>query len=318
LGAIPPRGRDPGIRPFLLGLLLLGVAAGAGLRPAEGQGPGPETRLARLLERAKAYCRKLENASLDFTCIEKIEEKLYRPSEILPDILVSNPASAGRASYGYATPRQNYYVHTYVYDYQFVRVGERRTERRRVIEEDGRKKKPDDAVLETETIRVENALFGPIGLFGESWQSRHDYRIVGEETLSGKKVVIIEVVPKPGLDAPHCFGRAWVREDDAGTVKIAWDQTSVGNYRAIEARAMFYEAEPKLASVTEYGMEKNGLRFPSRDTTEEAYVKNGKTFVLSRTTIVYRDYKFFTVETEVHYGPSGPRASPPGRPPGVR
>jgi hypothetical protein len=54
--------------------------------------------------------------------------------------------------------------------------------------------------------------------------------------------------------------------------------------------------------VTEYGFEKNGIRFPSRDTSEEAYLKpDGTKFIRSRTSVVYRDYKFFTVETDIKY-----------------
>lgn len=34
------------------------------------------------------------------------------------------------------------------------------------------------------------------------------------------------------------------------------------------------DAAPQLTSVTEYSLEKNGLRFPSKDTTEEAYIKS--------------------------------------------
>ena len=258
-----------------------------------------DERLARILEQTQKYCLKLERAALDFTCLEKIEEKTYSLPEILPDTVIS-PSSAG-VNYSYPSSKKPY-SHLYVYDYQFVRKGDRKTERRTLIEENGRKKKEEDAQLTTFNIRVENALFGPIGLLGAQWQAHHDYRIIGEEIQKGKKIMIIEAVPKPSLNRPHCFGRIWVQEDDASILKISWDQTSVGNFLMIEATAQQLRAEPRLTSVTEYGLEKNGVRFPSKDTTEEAYLlKNGKKFVRSSTTILYKDYKFFTVETEVRY-----------------
>ena len=43
----------------------------------------------------------------------------------------------------------------------------------------------------------------------------------------------------------------------------------------------------------------NGVRFPSLDFTEEAYINaGGNKFVRSEARVLYRDYKFFTVETE--------------------
>jgi hypothetical protein len=182
-----------------------------------------------------------------------------------------------------------------------VRKADRNVEKRTLIEEDGRKMKTENAELTTTTIRVQNALFGPVGLLGESAQDGHDYRIAGEESRKGRKVLVVEATPRPGLDRQHCYGRIWLYADDGSVLKISWDQTSVGNFQLIQARAKQLGAEPQLTAVTEYGLEKNGLRFPSEDTTEEAYLKGGKKFVKSLTTIQYKSYKFFTVETEVRY-----------------
>lgn len=300
-------GRDPDPRnhrrPRMAGIVLI-ASASAGLLagPARSQDAAADQRLVQLLTKTRAYCLKLETAALDFTCLEKIEERTYPLDEILAEAAVMDSAMNGRAGYSYAMPRQqNYYTHTYAYDYQFVRKADRKVEKRTLLEEDGRKTKTDDAELATTTVRVQNALFGPIGLVGESAQSGHDYRIAGEETVKGKKVAIVEAVPKPGLERHHCYGRIWMHEDDGSIVKISWDQASVGNFQMIRARAQEIGAEPQLISITEYGLEKNGLRFPSRDTTEEAYLKGGRKLVKSLTIIAYKDYKFFTVETEVRY-----------------
>lgn len=266
------------------------------------QESGDDEKLKEILVRTKDYCIKLEKAALDFTCKEKIEEKIYKPPEIKPDMVISSPSQyAGRVAYSYPS-LQRPYLHTCVYDYQLIHKEGQKTEDRTLIEENGRKKNEKNAKPETLSVRVENALFGPIGLLGAEKQALHDYKIIGEETQKEKKIIVIEAVPKPSLNRPHCFGRIWVREDDASIIKIAWDQTSVGNFVAIQATAQELSAEPRLTSVTEYNFEKKGLRFPSKDTTEEAYLmKNGKKFIRSSTTILYRDYKFFTVELEVNY-----------------
>jgi hypothetical protein len=268
---------------------------------AGGQEAGADPRLAPLLEKAKSYCQKLETAALDFTCVEKIEERTYQVNELQTDTVIADPVAGGKANYAYAAPRQNYYTHKYVHDYQFVRKADLKVENRTLIEEDGRKMRTENAELTTTTIRVQNALFGPVGLLGADAQADHDYRIAGQETKKGRKVLVVEATPKPGLERQHCYGRIWVYEDDGSVLKIDWDQASVGNFQLIQARAKQLGAEPQLTAITEYGMEKNGLRFPSEDTTEEAYLKGGKKFVKSLTTIQYKNYKFFTVETEVRY-----------------
>lgn len=278
---------------------VLGVIGGMSFLSARQESGGNE-RLRQILLRIKDYCLKLEKAALDFTCIEKIEEKIYNLPGFQPDTIIFNP-SKQVVAYSYLSPKRPY-SHTCVYDYQFVHKGDQKAEKRTLIEENGRKKNEKDAQLATLSVRVENALFGPIGLLGAQWQAHHDYKIIGEETQKGKKIMVIEAVPKPSLNLPHCFGRIWVREDDASIVKIAWDQTSVGNFMMIQATAQELRADPRLTSVTEYNLEKNGIRFPSKDTTEEAYLlKNEKKFVRSLTTILYMDYKFFTVELEVNY-----------------
>jgi hypothetical protein len=290
--------------PSCVALAVLALTAGMALA-VPGQAPAAaaqaapvDPRLARVLERTKAYCAKLERAALDFTCLEKIEERTYSMTEEAPDVSIPQP---GGMSYAYKSVKRPYYANTYVYDYQFIRKGPDKKESRILVEENGRKKKEREAVLTTMAVRVENALFGPIGLLGAAVQELHTYTIVGEEKDKGKTVLVIDAVSSVPLDRVHCTGRVWVREDDASILKIAWDQASVGNFQLIRETARRMGAEPKLTSMTEYGLEKGGLRFPSQDVTEEGYLKHGLVQVRSLTMILYKDYKFFTVETEVGY-----------------
>ena len=295
--------RRPAPLSFLTVALALALgAAHAAAVPARPSGPpaGQDERLARTLEKAKAYCQRLERAALDFICTERIEEVAYRLPEFRMD---ETGRKIGFVEVELAPRRAN--TNTYVYDYQYVRKGNVKKEQRILIEENGRKVKEDDADLMTRTVRVENALFGPIGLLGVEWQPLHDYKVAGEETLEGKAVLVVQALPKQGLgdrERPHAYGRVWIREEDGAVVKIDWDQSSIGNFAQIRQEARRLEAEPQLVSLTEYGVAKGGLRFPSRDATEEAYLaRDGKRIVKSSTTIAYTDYKFFTVETEVGF-----------------
>jgi hypothetical protein len=246
----------------------------------------------------KAYCQRLEKAALDFVCIEEIKEEVFKFPQAGDDANISDQIGI------WLTPTRpsRKIVRSFVHDYQFIRKGGRSVENRTLVKEDGIPRNEKNAQLTTMTVRVENALFGPVGILGEARQAQYDFRIAGEEILKGQKTLLIDAVPKPSFAGAHCNGRIWVLEEDASIVRIEWDQTSVGNFQVLRETAAMLKAEPALVSVTEYEVVKNGIRFPSRDTTEESYVlKKDKKFVRSMTTILYKDYKFFTVETDVKF-----------------
>lgn len=305
-------GEDIGLEKTACGILrVAGLALAAGLCIANGLGSAripaagaqetrPDERLDRILGLTKAYCARLDKAALDFICLEDIKEEFSPIPELGPDMVLLGYDTQSM-SFSYRTPKRGF-ARTFVYDYQFIRKGGRSVENRTLIEENGRPRKESDAQPQTLSVRVQNALFGPVGLLSAEHQSRHDYVIAGEEKADGKTVLVVDAVPRPPLDPGHVVGRIWILEEDASILKIEWSQTSVGNFELIQEIAQKLKAEPQLVSITEYGVEKNGIRFPSQDTTEEAYIlKDKKRIVRSKTTIVYRDYKFFTVETEVDY-----------------
>ncbi len=73
----------------------------------------------------------------------------------------------------------------------------------------------------------------------------------------------------------------------------------MGDTAAIRKTAKEYGGTPRILQVTEFEIEKSGIRFPNRFHIEEAYItKSGKKRIRSVLDAVYRDYKFFTVEVE--------------------
>jgi hypothetical protein len=232
-------------------------------------------RLAVVLKRSAAYCQRLGGAALDFVCMEEVKEHTAR-----------------------FTPE----TRIYLYDYQFVRKNEETKEKRGLVAVDGKKVQAREADLQAIAFHYENVLFGPVGLLSESWQAYHEYKIVGERGSGPEKTVIIEATPGPVPLEAHCYGRLWVREKDGAVLKIVWDQRSLGNYRDVEEWAKSHGAVAQITSYCEYGIEKNGLRFPSRNYSEQAYItQDGRKKVTAQITVTYKDYKFFTVETEVKY-----------------
>ena len=84
--------------------------------------------------------------------------------------------------------------------------------------------------------------------------------------------------------------------------KIEWEEKSIGNYEEALATARRLNARPVISFATEYGYEKNGIRFPSLYKIVEDYQQSfGSVRRLrkSESNVICRDYKFFTVETEI-------------------
>lgn len=67
------------------------------------------------------------------------------------------------------------------------------------------------------------------------------------------------------------------------------------------AESIGHGAEPRISIVVNYGVEKNGIRFLSNLTVHEDYASKAGVLRASETEVLYKDYKFFVVETEVRY-----------------
>jgi hypothetical protein len=256
------------------GILIFLALFSIGRQPNTREQADP-SRLAAILKKSGEYCQRLSNAALDFVCLEEVTEMTR-----------------------HYTPQTD----VYLYDYQFIRKGRETKEKRNLIAFNGKKTNIQDSPLSSFMFQYKNVLFGPVGLLSQAWQAYHDYKLVGEETFYNEKVVVVEATPNPFLITPHCFGKIWIREDDGSVLKIVWDQRSLGNFQSAEEWAKIHDAEPQITAYSEYGFEKNGLRFPSRSYAENAFIeKNKRKFVNGEISISYRDYKFFTVETEIKY-----------------
>jgi hypothetical protein len=228
-------------------------------------------------------------------CNEKVKEEIFRPSPQVYDV-------SGRISYSAYPVGRLTQKNVYVYDYQLIRKNFEINEQRILIEENGKKKNEKEAGLKTRIFSYSNIIFGPVGLLSEFWQEYYDYKIIQREKFKRNKVIVIQATHIPHMKTTNLFGRIWVREDDFSIVKIEWEQESIQNYELIEEFAEKLKAKPELEFLAEYAFEKNEIRFPSKCTITEAYRrKRGGRFTRSKTTITYKDYKFFTVETEVKY-----------------
>jgi hypothetical protein len=256
-----------------------------------------QAKLAAILEKGKTYCEKLVKSSLNFVCLEEITETVLQP-QVITDY-ADNPDSRDFRAQARTVMRKK--TRKYTYDYQLIRKEGKIEETRTLLEEDGEKTNVTNAELKTMTVRYAKMIFGPM-LLNEHWQKYYGYMIVGEEEIFGENSIIIEAKPKKTTAGLYLYGKIWINENDFGVLKIEWAQESIGLYRDFEQRAKRKNAKPLITSVTEYGVEKNGIRFPSRFEYERALIKkNGKKHVVSETIVRYKNYKFFTVEIDVDF-----------------
>jgi hypothetical protein len=286
---------------FPAGLLVIAGLVGQDIQRPEAASPP----LAAILTAARDYCARLERAALDFVCLEEVEERLDLSRDERVD-LERAARAAGRDPSAWVSsprnrlvsPRRLKLANTYLFDYQFIRRDKKVAENRVLLEKNGRKARPNTDAPRLSAFNYADVLLMPVRLLDEKSQDFYSYRLQGGGHVSGLDAWVLEVVPRMTGIARYLGGRVWLKRDDSSVLRIEWDPATFDHYEDILARAASFKAEPEVRSVTEFGFEKNGLRFPSSDLTEEAYRDaDGKLFVRARTEVTYRDYKFFVVET---------------------
>jgi len=274
------------LRGSLIAVLVVCLAAAAGTA-ASGQKKA-DADLGSLLAKAAGYCKKLASASLYFVCQEKVRETIYNPCRRMPSPM------GGSAFW---TDARNL-----LFDYQLIQKEGDVQERRSLIDKKGAATREKDASLGKLRIRYEKIIFGPNGLFSDFWQPYFVYKLVGEEKQGGRRALVVEAAPKPGLETGHLYGKAWIYPEDGSVARIEWVPNSVANYDVIVNVAKTLQAAPKLQLALECGFEKNGLRFPSRyEVVEEYLTARNVRLIKSEQEVVYRNYKFFIVETDVRF-----------------
>jgi hypothetical protein len=292
----------------------LAVMAGTGLflvasvvvaQTADDKQTGPTSDLDSILKRLADYCRRLEGAAFDFVCLEEIKETIYPaldmkgPRESLKDWRYWDLAR-WNATDPVALKKMRI-RNSYVHDYQCIRADRKIREMRTLLRENGRKTREPNAQLKTSVVIYGNALLWPVGLFGERYQSHYDYGISGDGVIDGRPVIVIDATPRPGVpETRSLYGKAWVDRETLDILKVEWSERHVGRYEIFAERGERYKRTPQLRIRSEFQVQKNGIRFPTSLFVEEAYLNDrGRAAIRSLTTVVYKDFKFFTVEVEV-------------------
>jgi hypothetical protein len=252
-----------------------------------------------VLSKAADYAARLEGAVFDFVCREEIKEWINPSLEKLELMTTTNWTRTKPAKRRVYNPIKR----TVIYDYQCIRKEGKIHERRILLKENSVKKYEPDAPLKTSVFRYGTNILGPVALFGARFQPNYIYTAIGKKKIKGKQTVIVEAVPRvEDLASSNLYGKAWIAVDTGDILKIEWNEKRIGYYEIFEERGKNFNRIPRITVRTEFKIEKNGLRFPTNWYIEEAYLnKHGRAFIRSKTTVKYKDFKFFTVEVEYRH-----------------
>ncbi len=252
-----------------------------------------QEELHEILKKCADYCENLANLSLNFICKEIIEEKIY----IIPSYLTMSLHSIFSTITYYSKIERN----TYIYDYQLIKRGNKIEEKRILLEENGRKVYVKNAPLKTKRFYSIRPVFAPIQFLSRNWQKNYEYKIIKQERINGRQIIVIRALPKDKKNFKKInYGKVWIDKEDFSILKIEIEQESLIGFEKIPQKYL----KPVFTVIHFYEAEKNGIRFPSKTVFKENYImmKYGKKLIKKSETIIsYDNYRFFTVKVEVEY-----------------
>jgi len=169
-----------------------------------------------------------------------------------------------------------------------------------LLEENKRKKNQEVAALKDIRFSGRYLVFGPVGFLSKSWQSHFRYEVLGRETVDGKEAVLIRCEPRVRGGDNDNTGRIWLDAADACILRIEWEPSSIQGYDDTAPEGY----RKRVTWTVDYGTEKNGVRFPSRQVVSE-FLLDQRNFKipLEEVAFEYLQYKFFKVGVEVKYRP---------------
>ena len=119
--------------------------------------------------------------------------------------------------------------------------------------------------------------------------------------INGNNTIIICATPTEERADNYNFGKICVYENNFSIIKIEWDPTHIPGFAGKSSSAAG-DIKSSYSWAVFYEVEKNGIRFPSRQIIEETLTtQTGKVHPRYLATFVYDEYKFFTVQVEVKH-----------------
>jgi hypothetical protein len=270
-------------------------------------------QLEELLLGVGEYCNRLKEESIHYFCEENIIETRdclgYGYGTIVDDI----SKYEDRASvlnmlkrFKNTASTKPRHVKKFQLDYQLINNKGRITERRRIISEKT-EKEFKDIKNRIKSFLVKGAYFGPLTMVSEENQNKYNYRLINYDKINGKKCAIIEAIPKNKSTTKTVYGKIWIDLDDYSVHNIEANPESVRGYEKMYNFARKLMSKLVLTLKIEYKKVRQGLRYPTRVIIRELYKggpviikhEGGKGWEKNKTEYIYKNYRFFEVDTEV-------------------
>jgi hypothetical protein len=260
-------------------------------------GTKDEARLLEILRSAGNYCERVKQIALYYICeenvvdIENFFQGAFHASGMLREERAFNTRRVKRQRYKY--------------DYQLVRKGDGISEQRILLEKNGKKKHKENADLSHLKYHSQYLIFGPVGFLSIYWQGHFSYSLIGEDTIDGEPVSVIKADPTEVRLDNYNIGRIWVNKDFQ-VVRLEWEPASIQNYEDEMLISRLGPFKKRVVWTVDYTIEKNGVRFPSRQLIQEIFFRESENgfeqkAVKRETQFTYEAYKFFIVETDVKF-----------------
>ncbi|MCP5050547.1 MAG: hypothetical protein GY940_25510, partial [bacterium] len=242
-----------------------------------------------ILEKTAAYCEKLEQKAFHLFCYEQVYETfrkrihttVTRSAAYVEDApppvagqTGAPPRSSLRRRGGGTYLKKNFTTSSrnFVNRYQIIRRGDGIKEQRELSHFDGGKLPPGKSLQKKQSIvySYENALY-PVFYLSGSDREKFAYKLLGETREMGRDSYMIEVRSKKSADnlkAGELLAVAWVDAEDYSILKTIAYPAAFNGYRhlmkSVSGSVETVGNSINVKDVHYFGVQKNGLRFPSR------------------------------------------------------
>lgn len=269
--------------------------------PASEKEKTEKKLLSQILSRTGVYCKVLDDYAIYYYCREKLTEKInYSLLKHVKKDLIKLYKNFNYSDFLFPTYKELFF------DYQILKEGKEITETRKQLKNPMKRltSRPHPGENSTETIEVKNYFYGPVGLLHKKMQRFYTYRLLKDK--SDDKKWVVDVIPNyPGekiqaTDKPLMYGRVSISRTDYSITAISWIQKFNKRFEYLKTMAFLIDKMPDIEFITEYGIKKGALRYPSDGLYREIFInKDSKHDTLSSLSFRFNQYKFFNTATDL-------------------
>lgn len=242
--------------------------------------------MTRILQGAADYCQQLKQSAFHFYCREKIVETRMPLSR------------------RYKTKFQ---IKSYLFGYRLIKQGNQIKEERDWISSWDKKKVNRDQVVNTNSFFSVRAVLAPIAILDRTRQDKYNFQFIRFDKREGRRVAVIEALPKKPLETGTLYGTLWIDMEDFSLMKIEAGPESIIGYERLNKLADKLHTKLHLSLEIDFGYRCQGICFLTKVSFLEKYKGGVKVYsdrghvgwIRTRAEFVYSDYRFFSVQTDV-------------------